>query len=130
MIIDLKKLYQKGVKEENFFFEHEFTESPFDIPSVSFSAPVKVLGKVTVISDKSAVVAASIEVTVKGECTRCLKETEKTFHFEMEESFGGGEDDYPVTNGRIDLTKPCFDAIALGMPMTFLCDDNCEGLKI
>ena len=130
MVLDIRKLYQKGTSEENFFFEHEFAENPFDIPTVTFSAPVKILGKVHILSDKSAYAEISIEVKLSGECTRCLRPTEKTLHFETEETFGEGEDSYPVVNGKIDLTKPCFDAIAVGMPMTFLCDDNCEGLKI
>jgi len=93
MIIDIKKIMQSGKDEEDFFFEYSPKEDVVTLPNVKIVSPVKVLGKVTLISDGNAAVDAEVTFTLKGECTRCLEITEKTFTVEFSEVFTkSGED--------------------------------------
>lgn len=130
MIIDIKKIMQSGKDEEDFFFEYEPTDDVVTLPNVKISSPVKVLGKAVLLSGGNAVIDAEVTFTLKGECTRCLADAEKTFTVGFSEEFtkDGSEEGYGIKNGKIDLTKPIDDLILLEMPVSFLCGD-CRGIE-
>ena len=65
-------------------------------------------------------------------CARCLKDFEGDFDVRVRELFTHAPhedgDDYPITEGVIDL-EPCVrDALVLSMPFSPLCRDDCLGL--
>lgn len=132
MIIDLRKIKQSGKGEEDFYFEYLPDADISTIPSVQIKPPVKVLGKVILTSDKSAVIEAEITFTLSGECTRCLSFTEKTYTIDFEDVFETAATDgaYEIVNDKIDLSKPVNDALILEMPLSFVCKDDCEGIII
>jgi uncharacterized protein len=65
-------------------------------------------------------------------CVRCLKPVETDVRLEVRELFAPGatadDDEYPVTDGSIDLEPMLRDAIVLAMPFAPLCRPDCQGL--
>lgn len=126
MIIDLNALKRAGKTQTSFFFECE-PVLELALPDAKLVLPVKVQGELFLTGENSASVDGEVNFTVSGECTRCLKPTEKTFAAEFSETFGEG-DGYPVVNGKIDLEKTVEDVIIMNTPVAFLCKDDCKGL--
>ena len=126
MIIDLNAIKRAGKTETSFFFEYP-AEIKVELPETELLSPVTLDGEAFITGTAQAEVEGEITFTLKGECTRCLKEAEKTFVVELEESFGTS-DGYPVVSGKIDLSKTVEDIIIMNTPVTFLCKDDCKGL--
>ena len=129
MIIDLKKLRQSGKDTFDFFFEYSPEKPLVDIPDVKIVPPVKIIGSATLTGDHSVCLKGEIVYTLKGNCTRCLKETEKQFvaGFDLEAADGG---DVPVINDKVDISAVADEEIILSAPINFLCDENCTGIEI
>lgn len=126
MIIDLNAIKRAGKTETSFFFEYP-ADIKLELPETELLTPVTIDGEVFLTGENQAEVEGEITFTLKGECTRCLKEAEKTFVVEFSESFGTS-DGYPVVSGKIDLSKMVEDIIIMNTPVTFLCNDDCKGL--
>ncbi len=129
MILDLRQLKRSGKDSGDFFFEYNPPESVIDIPSVKFDGAVKVFGTITLTGEHSAVIEGEIALTLKGECTRCLTETEKDFVLTFSESVDPeSEDCYPVKNDTVDLSKIVDDVVVMNLPVNFLCSEDCKGI--
>lgn len=126
MILDLNAIKRSGKTQTAFFFEYN-AEIDVELPKTELLLPVKVQGEAFISGENSAEVEGEITFTLSGECTRCLSSAEKTFTVTFSESFGG-EADYPVINGKIDLSKMVDDIIITNTPVAFLCKDDCKGL--
>jgi uncharacterized protein len=65
-------------------------------------------------------------------CARCLASSERPFQVEARELFSPGagptEDEYPLTDGFVDLEPMIRDTVLLAMPMAPLCRPDCLGL--
>lgn len=125
MILDLNAIKRSGKTEERFFFEYN-ADLDIALPDTALVLPVKVQGTVYISGGNSAETEGEVVFTLKGECTRCLADTKKTFSAEFNEVFG--EDGYKVVNGKIDLSKMVDDIIIMNTPVAFLCKDDCKGL--
>ncbi len=129
MIIDLKNLNSIGKTESNFFYEYISEEDLCDIPSVNICLPVKVSGTVILTGKHSASIDGEVCLVLKGDCTRCLKETEKTLVLNFEEFVSqDNTDGYKVVNDKVDLSKIVDDLIIMNMPVSFLCKEDCKGI--
>ncbi len=128
MIIDLKKLRTSGKQESSFFFEYAPNENLSGIPNTQVVSPVKIAGSVTLTDTHSAYIEGEITYTLKGACTRCLTETEKTYSVEFDEQVDQDNDSYPVINDKVDLTKIVDDRVLMSLPINFLCKDDCKGI--
>ena len=129
MILDLKKIRAKGKEEESFFFEYSPETQLLDMPNAKLILPVKISGEITITDRHSAYVEGEVAFTIKGECTRCLAETEREFVVNFAEQVDQeNENGYTVVNDRIDLTKIVDDAIIINAPVSFLCKDDCKGI--
>lgn len=126
MILDLNAIKRSGKTQTTFFFEYN-AELDVALPKTELLLPVKVQGEAFISGDDSAEVEGEVTFTLSGECTRCLSNAEKTFTVEFSESFGG-EDGYPIVNGKIDLSKMVDDIVITNTPVAFLCKDDCKGL--
>ena len=130
MIIDLKKMRGQGKDQMDFCFECEDSENLSLIPQTVIKSPIVILGNVTITGKSSAFITADVSFTLQGECTRCLKQIERTYHALIEEEFFDKNyaegDDYTYFNDRLDLSKAVKDAILMNMPLDFLCEDECE----
>lgn len=130
MILDLRALKRSGKEEEDFFFEYSPKENLISIPNATLVPPIKVTGNVRLLGNKSCYLEGEICFSVKGECTRCLNETVRQFVFPFNEEIEeGDEESYPLINDRVDLTQIISDTVLLNMPISFLCKDDCEGIK-
>ena len=129
MILDLKKIKRSGKDESDFFFEYNPDKEIIDIPNVDFAGAVKINGTISLTGEHSAYIEGEVIFTLTGECTRCLKNTEQQFIIELKESVEQGDSEgYPVKNDTVDLTKMVDDLVAMNLPISFLCDENCKGL--
>lgn len=72
------------------------------------------------------------EATVTGPCMRCLEPADPTFEIDVREVSqpGGGEEltSPYVEGGELDLHGWARDALALALPATLLCREDCAGL--
>ncbi len=72
------------------------------------------------------------EATLEGPCMRCLESASPVFTVDAREvSQPGGTDDLEspyVENGVLDLRAWVRDALALTLPTTLLCQEDCAGL--
>ena len=126
MMIDLKAIKRAGKTSESFFFEYDKAlETP--LPNVEISLPIKVTGEVFLAEDGGADIEGEIAFTLKGECTRCLEQTERTIVVGFNEACGS-DCDIPIINDRIDLSKAVEEIVIVNIPITFLCKEDCKGL--
>ena len=98
------------------------------IPFVTFASPVTAKLRYAILEDDSVEVTGTISFTLKGSCSRCLKETQQVFESETEGYFvPGGEDgeDYSYTNGVIDFGEFLRDSVMFAMPSRLVCSENC-----
>ena len=63
-------------------------------------------------------------------CVRCLTEWEAVLETSGSQHFGKtpDEDGYSIEEGRIDMTGPATDEMALAMPAAPVCRPDCKGL--
>ena len=128
MIIDLRKIIRSGKEQESFFFEYN-PELSVDVPEGELVLPAKVNGTAIITGRHSALIEGEITFTVKGDCTRCLTPTEKTFAVEFSESADESDPDaYPVVSDTVDLSRIADDKILMNIPVSFLCKEDCKGL--
>jgi uncharacterized protein len=77
-------------------------------------------------------VSGSILGTVRYRCARCLKSFGGDVRLEVSELFARGasegDDEYPVSEGMIDLEPMIRDSVMLSMPFSPLCRPDCLGL--
>ena len=129
MILDLKKLKRTGKDSSNFFFEYSPETELLDLPNADIVLPISVNGTVTITGEHSAYLDGEVVFSVKGECTRCLKDTEEEFALNFQEGVeSNNPDGYPVKNDTVDLRPIVDDLIAINSPVTFLCSEDCKGI--
>ena len=128
MILDLRKILRSGENSEDFFFLYEPENELSSIPEVKVVSPVKIIGTATLTGNHTCLVEGEIVFSLKGECTRCLKEAERGYIASFSEEVTGAVDSYPVVNDTVDLRKIAEDTILMNMPLAFLCKDDCKGL--
>jgi uncharacterized protein len=129
MKLDLRKLKRSGKDREDFFFEYLADEKLVDIPECNFDGAVKITGTITLTGEHSCLVSGEVEFTLKGECTRCLSDAVNTYVAEFSEALEeNNPDGYSVKNDMVDLTVIVDDVIAMNIPVSFLCREDCKGL--
>ncbi len=82
---------------------------------------------------EGVLVTGTAEVTLIGECARCLEPIKDTASFDLQELFfypgrDADEDASWVVDDQIDLDAALRDAVVLNLPFTPLCRDDCLGL--
>ncbi len=129
MLLDLRKIKRSGKEQSDFFFLYTPEKDLVDIPSAEIYGEVKVSGSLTLTGDHSCFVEGEVCFTIKGECTRCLEETENVYVASFREGLEvDNPDGYSLVNDTVDLTVIVDDIIAMNVPVSFLCDENCKGL--
>jgi len=131
MILDLKKLKRSGKDSNDFFFEYSPETELIDLPNAKIVLPIKINGTVTLTGEHSAYIEGEAVFTVSGECTRCLKDTEKDYAIDFQEEVDkDNPDGYPVVNDTVDLRKIVDDIVMINSPVSFLCKEDCLGLCV
>ena len=127
--IDVMRAQALGKLDGDLSFEIPAEDSLLDIPFVAFSSPVYVTARYEIFDDGKVEVSGTVKFSLKGLCSRCMKETEQEISGELIALFvPNGEDgeDYAYTNGRIKLDEAVRDAVTFALPNSFLCGENCE----
>ena len=129
MVIDLKKLKTTGKTELDFYFDYEEFEDLCSLPDCEIQKPIKVFGRLEVISGGTVYVDGEINFLLKGACSRCLEEAVKEMVVPFSETFDK-EDEmaYEIMNDKVDLTKMVNDVVIVEMPYSLLCKEDCKGL--
>ena len=77
-------------------------------------------------------VVGEIICHIDGFCDKCLNKTSKAVSLDFDQIFykdsSDEEDAYVYTDSRLDITKAICDEIALSLPTSWLCKDDCKGL--
>ena len=129
MILDIRKLKRSGKDQTDFFFEYTPVDFDLDIPSAEFDGAVKVNGRLTLIGEHACLVEGEINFTIKGACTRCLEDASNSYLVEFAENVEeDNEDGYSLKNDTVDLALIVDDYLAMNIPVSFLCKDDCKGL--
>jgi uncharacterized protein len=86
---------------------------------------------------EGVLVTAKVTATLVGECARCLDEFTSSMQVRFQEMFvpsgsdaagGTGDDGYVLDGDLLDLEPALRDALVLDLPLSPLCDDDCQGL--
>lgn len=129
MIIDLRKIAASGKDDCDFYFEYVPETELSDVPNVEIVPPIKINGKATLTDKHSAYIECDIVFKLRGECTRCLAQTEKEYSITVAESIEpNNEDGYSVVNDKFDFRNLVDDAVIMNMPVAFLCKEDCKGV--
>jgi len=70
------------------------------------------------------------DAVLSMECARCLRPVKVDLQFPVEESFCDtpGEDEWPVTDGAVDLGAALADNLLPQLSAKMLCREECKGL--
>ena len=128
--LDVRKLCAEKKYAGDLEFSFEPEENLLDIPFVSFSSSVEAKLRYEILEGNTVEVKGTLSFSLKGLCSRCLKETEKRFTGDAEGYFiptggKGEEEDYSYSNGFIDLREFLRDAVLFNMPAGLLCSEDC-----
>ena len=131
MVIDVRKCNAEGKYTGTLDFEFEGDESLIDIPFVTFASPVHAVLDYEIYEDNSVEVKGELSFTLKGACSRCLKETEQRILYEAEAFFvprgaKAGEEDYTYRNGIVDLDEFLRDTVLFALPSALFCAEGCS----
>ncbi len=131
MVIDVRKCNaeRKYTGELNFGFRGD--ESLIDIPFVCFSSPVQAHLFYEILEDDSVEVSGEVSFTLKGACSRCLKEIEQRISYETEALFvpqgrKAEAEDYTYRNGIVDLGEFLRDTVLFALPSALFCPEGCS----
>ena len=128
--LDIRKLIAEKKYAGDLVFAFEAEENLVDIPYVTISSPVNAELRYEILEDDTVEVKGTVSFTLKGLCSRCLKETEQRIVGDAEGYFipeggKGEEEDYTYSNGFIDLREFLRDAVMFIMPAGLLCSEDC-----
>ena len=127
--IDVLRAQALNKLSGDFSFETPADDQLIDVPFVAFSSPVFVSAHYEIFEDGKVEVTGSVKFSLKGLCSRCMKETEHELSGELNALFvpnGGDGEDYAYQNGRIKLDEAVRDAVIFALPGSFLCGEECE----
>jgi uncharacterized metal-binding protein YceD (DUF177 family) len=133
MIIEVKKLNARKEYEGTFSFDYTPMQDKVLLPLCSFDGNVKVEGDYIIYEDESVGVKFKITYTLKGQCSYCLEDAQKTVEFESDVLYVRDKEDldnYYYDGIKIDLTTAVDDALLISQPDVLLCKEGCDGIKI
>ncbi len=133
MEIDVSSALRGEVRQIEFEYD---TDSPENLPDVTFTGSVRVKGTFTNQSGYMAIhLTASLPYLTH--CARCFKEVSGvyTLDFQKPAAVSGtlsdrqdAEEYILIKKGLIDPDPMLLEAMMLDFPMVFLCKEDCKGL--
>lgn len=125
---DVRKANAEKKYAGDLSFTFEAEPSLVEIPFVSISSPVEANLHYEILEDDSVEIAGSLTFSLKGSCSRCLKETERQVSGKVEGYFvpnGTDREDYSYSNGVIDFGEFLRDSVIFLMPARLVCSETC-----
>jgi uncharacterized protein len=131
VLLDVRDLLHEPGAARRVTLEERFDELGTELARVPGDQPVRM--EVLLESVVEGVeVSGPVSGRIAFRCARCLRPFEDEFRVEVRELFAPGApeeaDEYPVTEGHIDLEPMVRDTLVLGMPFSPLCRPDCLGL--
>lgn len=133
MIIEVKKLIAHGQYAGSFLFDYAPPQSKLLLPLVCVDGAMKVSGEYEIYEDDAVGITLRVSYKLKGQCSYCLEEAEKSISFESDVLFVLDKDDvdnYHYDGIKIDLTTAVDDAFVFSQPEVLLCKEGCRGIKL
>jgi uncharacterized protein len=130
IIVDIRKLNAKKSYSGEMEFSYDAPTSLIEIPFVSFEGPVKVRFSYELYEDDAFEIKGTVSFTLKGQCSRCLKDASMDVSGDLDALFEPNEnpEDYSYSGGIVRLEKAFDDAIMSCMPFTISCGKDCESI--
>lgn len=123
MIIDLTK-----VSEGTFAYEYTPTANFLDKFLCTMSAPIKISGEYQEV-DEGILVTGNMKYTLEYNCARCLETVNNNYSVDFGEIYTlKSDDDYHITDDKIDITPIIEENIILNINYRVLCNEDCKGL--
>lgn len=95
---------------------------------INIISPIKI-DLVLTYNNKQINLIGKMNLSIKTQCSRCLKPLEENITINLEEIFSKDEDEiYNIINNTIDILPVIYDNLYLQLPSKFLCDENCKGI--
>ena len=131
MQVDVREII--NVPGERRFFDYEPLPEGLETGAVAALLPGwRAFG---VIENRAGVLhlEGTLEAAVTYECSRCLKEVDKTLTIPMhavlvERESTEEPDAFLIVGGMVDVDEIVFDAFILNADDRFLCSEDCKGL--
>jgi uncharacterized metal-binding protein YceD (DUF177 family) len=133
MFIEVKKLIAHKQYEGKFSFSYTPPKDKLLLPLCSFEGDVKVEGEYVIYEDDAVGVKFKITYMLKGQCSYCLEDAQKTVEFDSDVLYVLDKDDadnYYYDGNKLDLTTAVDDALLISQPDVLLCKEDCGGIKI
>lgn len=134
MIIDIRKLISQSKYSGECHFSYDPPARLDSVPLTEFSGEARIDVSFWILEDDSVEIKGKVTYSLKGKCSRCLKDTASEFEGEINAYFVPegkkkyDEDDYTYKNEVVDLTECVDDTIIFSMPYVLLCDESCSGI--
>lgn len=128
MKLDIRKCNALRQYDGDLTFTFEGDNALIDIPTVVFSTPVTAQLHYEIREDNCVEITGGLRFSLKGECSRCLSETEQQFSGEVDALFTPGKSDgetYSYRNGILDLDEVLRDSLLFALPRQLLCSETC-----
>lgn len=125
--IDIRRCKAARKYEGDLSFTFEGKQEWIDIPFVAFSSPVTAELHYSLSEEDEVEICGKFSFSLKGACSRCLKETERLIEGETEALFlpEEGDGDYVYRNGIVEPDDFLRDAVLVLLPMRLLCSEEC-----
>ncbi len=131
MKVNLKQLFNITGESEDIAYSIG-SEELSSIRGYNFVSPIDVKGR---IFNRASIITLefSVDFTLLTVCDRCLKESEKSYHFDFSHivvpSVSSDNDEYIIAEDEsIELNDIALTDILLRLPSRNLCREDCKGL--
>lgn len=127
-VIDVGRRIAEKKDRGELAFSFEADGSLLDIPYVSFSSPVEAKLRYEIFGDDTVSVMGEISFSLRGACSRCLRETERRYTGEVDAFFVPGKGDgvdYGY-RGTVVLEECMRDSLLSALPVRLECGESCE----
>ena len=131
VLLDVRDLLHDPGSARRVRLEERFEGLGTELARVPGEEPVRMDVVLEAVVD-GVEVSGPVSGRIDYRCARCLQPFDREFRVEVRERFSPGAseeaDEYPITEGHIDLEPMVRDTLVLGMPFSPLCRPDCLGL--
>jgi uncharacterized protein len=131
VLLDVRDLIHDPGAARRVTLEERFDELGTELARVPGEEPVRIEVLLEAVVE-GVEVSGPLSGRIAYRCARCLKPFDGEFRVEVRERFATDTpedaDEYPITEGRIDLEPMVRDTVVPDLPFSPLCRPDCLGL--
>ena len=131
MVIDIKKLNAQKSYYGEMEFSYQAPQELVNIPFTVFEGPIVVKFEYDLYEDNAFEIRGTVAYTLKGQCSRCLRDAKTAVVGELNALFEPKKDaeDYSYFGGLVDITQAVQDAVVFSLPFNLSCGEDCEEIR-